>query len=274
MTPVPSDSPARDTLAAVPPLAPLLLLLAAPAPEPARGFVLAASLAVTHAIVVPIPSGELSLLLGGVLPRPQRRPGRWLALGYRGAFSGGFADLATTGDLYLFAHRHHLALTGVAGPHARLAWSASLGAAAFFAGAPGEGGDPPRGVFALEGEGRVGRVFGDFDPRRAQPLGGLQVRLSGVPGHAPWVTLGLFLGVQFGPHLPAPPPRERDLPPRAPPSPTTSPPRDFDADGFVDPRDRCPRDPGPAPHGCPEIDRDRDGSFAGLPCPACAASPP
>lgn len=35
--------------------------------------------------------------------------------------------------------------------------------------------------------------------------------------------------------------------------------RDFDGDGLVDPRDRCPRDPGEGPLGCPEPDDDGDG---------------
>jgi outer membrane protein OmpA-like peptidoglycan-associated protein len=43
-------------------------------------------------------------------------------------------------------------------------------------------------------------------------------------------------------------------PPAIPPSAT----RDFDADGFVDPHDRCPRVPGPGPFGCPDPDDDDD----------------
>ncbi len=35
--------------------------------------------------------------------------------------------------------------------------------------------------------------------------------------------------------------------------------RDFDADGFADPFDRCPREAGIAPHGCPPPDSDHDG---------------
>jgi outer membrane protein OmpA-like peptidoglycan-associated protein len=33
--------------------------------------------------------------------------------------------------------------------------------------------------------------------------------------------------------------------------------RDYDGDGFTDPRDRCPRERGAAPYGC--LDRDHDG---------------
>jgi outer membrane protein OmpA-like peptidoglycan-associated protein len=48
-----------------------------------------------------------------------------------------------------------------------------------------------------------------------------------------------------------------------PPSPAPIDPpsaeRDHDRDGFVDPRDRCPREPGEPPHGCPDGDSDGDG---------------
>lgn len=45
----------------------------------------------------------------------------------------------------------------------------------------------------------------------------------------------------------------------APPIVHPSAERDFDGDGFVDPRDRCPRDVGAAPFGCPATDDDGDG---------------
>ena len=37
------------------------------------------------------------------------------------------------------------------------------------------------------------------------------------------------------------------------------PPKDTDGDGFLDPDDRCPREPGVAPDGCPIPDTDGDG---------------
>ncbi len=46
--------------------------------------------------------------------------------------------------------------------------------------------------------------------------------------------------------------------PASPPTPPPSATRDFDGDGFMDPQDRCPREPGPAPLGCPEPDSDGD----------------
>lgn len=54
------------------------------------------------------------------------------------------------------------------------------------------------------------------------------------------------------------------VPPLPPPAaPTTPAPqsamRDFDADGFADPFDRCPREAGIDPHGCPPPDSDKDG---------------
>lgn len=36
-------------------------------------------------------------------------------------------------------------------------------------------------------------------------------------------------------------------------------PKDSDGDGFIDPRDRCPNEPGVAPDGCPVRDSDGDG---------------
>lgn len=47
--------------------------------------------------------------------------------------------------------------------------------------------------------------------------------------------------------------------PAATPTPPPSATRDFDSDGFMDPQDRCPRDRGIAPLGCPEPDYDGDG---------------
>ena len=49
-------------------------------------------------------------------------------------------------------------------------------------------------------------------------------------------------------------------PPAAAPTPAPPPSaaRDFDGDGFADPRDRCPREVGGEPHGCPPPDSDSD----------------
>ncbi len=38
-------------------------------------------------------------------------------------------------------------------------------------------------------------------------------------------------------------------------------PRDRDGDGFLDDEDKCPRDPGIAPDGCPRLDSDGDGFY-------------
>lgn len=59
--------------------------------------------------------------------------------------------------------------------------------------------------------------------------------------HNPEVTAGF--GLTLG--------RKRARPPSMP--------LDRDRDGFLDPDDRCPDDPGVAPEGCPPPDRDRDG---------------
>ena len=65
------------------------------------------------------------------------------------------------------------------------------------------------------------------------------------------LLLGSLL-VACAPALPAAPP---PAPAAAPPPSAT---RDFDNDGFADPRDRCPREVGGAPHGCPPPDTDSD----------------
>jgi outer membrane protein OmpA-like peptidoglycan-associated protein len=53
---------------------------------------------------------------------------------------------------------------------------------------------------------------------------------------------------------PGPPPAPPEQAPAPPPSAT----RDFDSDGFPDPRDRCPREAGIEPLGCPPPDSDSD----------------
>ncbi len=65
-------------------------------------------------------------------------------------------------------------------------------------------------------------------------------------------TLGSLILLAACAPAPAPP---------APPAPASVPPsaqRDFDEDGFADPQDRCPRERGVAPLGCPPPDSDGD----------------
>ncbi len=51
--------------------------------------------------------------------------------------------------------------------------------------------------------------------------------------------------------------------------------RDYDGDGFMDPRDRCPRERGEAPLGCPDKDVDGDGLKASVDkCPNFAGPAP
>ena len=151
--------------------------------EPPRSrFVVSTSLGVNFSPITlsPLASGELSVFLGGVLPITPDRPGHWVALGYQGTVSVGGADFITTlGILYRFGHRHHLALQGVAGLKGRLAYGASLGLAAFtFGQSQAHGGTPPRGVLAVDIEGRLGYVFGAADPAIAQGMVGVQLRLA------------------------------------------------------------------------------------------------
>ena len=168
----------------------------------ARGFVLAANLGLVAFPALLPPSGEFSLLLAGALPVRLRRPGHWVALGYRGTVGGGYADVpASLGFLRPMAHRHHVAVQGVAGRRSRLAYGASLGFAGF-AGGPNIAG----GELAFEGEGRLGYVYGS-NPGVAQGVLGVQVRRSAPIwriASVPLPTFGLVIGVQFGRRLPAP----------------------------------------------------------------------
>lgn len=247
------------------PLALLWLALAVPgdAPVPA-GFVFSPTIALVVNPLAPIPSGELSLFFGGALPVRSRRPGHWFALGYRGTVGGGFADYLTTGDrLYLIAHRHHLAFQGVAGEHGRLVYAADLGLSAHHGALHDEGEPvPPPRALAIEVEARIGRVLGYRNPAHLQGVVGLQIRLAGAVWPftaAPLPTLGLFFGLQFGRRVPIPPPRSQHHAPYVPP--------DADGDGLADPLDRCPRDAGGDPVGCPELDTDPDGTFELPPAP-------
>ncbi len=64
-------------------------------------------------------------------------------------------------------------------------------------------------------------------------------------------------------------------PPPAPAPVLPSAERDFDNDGLVDPKDRCPREPGEAPLGCPDKDFDGDGLKASVDkCPQVAGPAP
>ena len=67
----------------------------------------------------------------------------------------------------------------------------------------------------------------------------------------------------------------QSAPPPAGPTVLPSAERDYDGDGIVDPRDRCPREPGDAPLGCPDKDVDGDGLKASVDkCPNFAGPPP
>lgn len=195
---------ARASAPVAPPVEPLELREASapgPAPAPApiaepqpRGFVMSATLGVNFLPVYPLPSGEFSLFLGGTLPLKTFRPSHWLALGYRGTLAGGYADILNGN---LIALRHHLALQGVAGKRARFFYGASVGVAHFPALARDQ-----RPVFALEGEGRLGGLFGAADLKF---LFGAQIRLTGPVGQFQegilLPTIGLFFGVNFGPRM-------------------------------------------------------------------------
>ena len=175
----------------------------APVARP-RGFVMSGTLGVTFLPIWPVPSGELSLFLGGAMPIKTYRPSHWLALGYRGTLGVGHADILTGG---LVAVRHHLAIQGTSGRRGRLYYGASAGFVQF----PGvftDNNASRHSTFALEGEGRIGGLFGSADLRF---LFGLQIRLTGGVGEVQSdtviPTLGLFFGVNFGPRMRAGGPR-------------------------------------------------------------------
>jgi len=74
--------------------------------------------------------------------------------------------------------------------------------------------------------------------------------------HFPEVLLGVSIALD---------PRHEEC---APPPPA---PKDSDKDGFVDPNDKCPTEPGIAPDGCP--DKDSDGDTVMDSKDACPAEP-
>lgn len=195
---------ARASAPVAPPVDPVEIREApAPGPAPAaapiaeaqpRGFVVSGTVGVNFLPVYPVPSGEFSLFLGGALPIKTFRPSHWLALGYRGTVGGGYADILNGN---LVALRHHLALQGVAGKRGRFFFGASVGLAHF----PALASDQHR-VLALEGEGRLGGLFG---AGALKFLFGAQIRLTGPVGQFQSDTLiptiGLFFGVNFGPRV-------------------------------------------------------------------------
>jgi hypothetical protein len=154
----------------------------------------------------PIPSGEFSLFLGGALPVAPRRPGHWIALGYRGTASVGMAEVSPDLESWdLFAHRHQLAVQGVAGRRSRLAYGASLGIAGFAANSTNHEYNR-RGKVALEAEGRIGYIFGKPAPMGALATFGVQLRLSSrLPEPPAYPTIGLFFSFAFGNGLPEAP---------------------------------------------------------------------
>jgi hypothetical protein len=182
------------------------------APEPAdgpvlpHGFVLGLNLGLHFCPVFPYPSGELSLFFGGALPVTPRRPGHWVALGYRGTLGVGGADaLTTAGRFFLFAHRHHLAVQGLAGRRGKLAYGASFGVAAFARESWTHAGMGKELPLAVEGEGRIGYAMGPSSGI-VRGVVGVQLRLSGLvfpEGTVPFPSIGLFLGLAFGRGLPA-----------------------------------------------------------------------
>lgn len=143
--------------------------------------------------VQPVPSGEVSLFLGGSLPVHLWHPAHWVALGYQGTISVGHAD---TPGLFrqsggLVAHRHHLAVLGMAGPKGRLVYGAGVGVVLS---------TRTTDVPGIEAEGRLGYAFGR-PSRGVEGVVGGQVRISGGLSGSPWPQAGAFIGLMHGPIL-------------------------------------------------------------------------
>jgi hypothetical protein len=172
-------------------------------PDMPPHFVGSAGCGINFLTIYPIPSFELSLFLGGSLPEMARRPGHWIAVGYRGTLSLGMADTSPDREtVNLLTHRHQFAVQGMAGRRGRLAYGASLGVAVF-ALSDAAHANNRAGPIAIEAEGRIGYVFGR-SPRRAT-IGG-QVRFSSrIPEPPIYPTFGLFFSFVFGNGLPEAP---------------------------------------------------------------------
>jgi len=167
--------------------------------------------------IFPIPSGEFSLFLGATPRRAPERRGHRLAIGYKGAVGYGFADMLAVDDGWPyssatpFMHRHHVALQGVAGRRARLFHGASVGlvVARFRGSTSDEIGDRTGPAFGVEGEARLGRVFGG-DDLKVRGIVGAQLRLTKIFASGPPLpTLGCFIGLVHGFPGPRHPPSSR-----------------------------------------------------------------
>jgi OOP family OmpA-OmpF porin len=97
--------------------------------------------------------------------------------------------------------------------------------------------------------GAGGRFYvNDWFNLRLEWRGTLAPRSDGATNRSPSLhnEILLSLGFVFGP-------KHREAP--APPAQAV----DGDGDGFLEPADKCPNEPGVAPDGCPPADRDGDG---------------
>lgn len=202
----PPPPPATSEPAAPPPVA---------APLRAR-FVVANTYGFNLGLAPKGPSGEVSLFLGGSVPRPMRRAGHWLALGLETTISFGGVDQAgLLEDGYPLAFRHHLTAHGVAGEAGRLMYAAGVGPIYFTV-----------GYFGVEGEGRLGYTFTQRPGARLKGIIGAQLRVVGMidqgPVTQPRPQLGIFVGFTRSPDGPHP---ARGARPRRPaPDPANEPP--------------------------------------------------
>lgn len=158
-----------------------------------RKLVIGALFSPSFGVTSGVPSGNFTLFLGTNL-RPRRNRADtfdWnTALGYQLTLSVGGADIGlldTTAvnfdGIGIFIHRHHLTAMGYGGKRQRLFYS--FGGGGFFSLAQ---------IVGIEGEGRLGYVFGDPE-RRVKGIVGGQARLSLAFEGVPLPQFGPFLGL-------------------------------------------------------------------------------
>lgn len=138
----------------------------------------------------PVPSGEISLFLGGSLqPRFDRRGITWkTALGYQFSGSLGGADFAAAflswgGSYGVAYHRHHFAALGFGGPNQRLFYNFG-GGLLLWSTSP----------IALEADARLGIVLGTRRTSRVKGVVGGQTRVIGIFEGRVTAQLGIFAG--------------------------------------------------------------------------------
>jgi len=151
-----------------------------------------------------MPAMDLAVFVAGSVPAVQRRrPTHWLAFGVRSTLSLIEVPISINAEPHAVALHLHAALSGAAGRRGRFAYSAGVG--------PVFGLRPrhpeyvgPNAWLGLDGEARLGFLFGTHRATRAVGVVGGMFRLTGALGHqfgpgVPIPSFGLFVGVMLRP---------------------------------------------------------------------------